>query len=363
MAFEDCIQDLVGVTEKDCPCWSTGKPKDLNKSISGFYADDYEYGVPILTPTQDDCGGGFWAALPSIKKSAARSFATYLIKGISDNKNEFIDGFGGYFGEENLKNGNAPDYNATGRFVGHSINPSKYKGVTLYLDRIGIGIDKADTYEVFVYDENRDKVFDEPLQIEHPGGNAYKTVAVSLKLPLMVGGKKKQYFLAYDRKDGTPLNYTYYCGCGESYKPQWMQNGFVTSKGFQTDDLNNLNINKCNRDYTGGIIVSWQMICDPTEWLCNVHIDFWKNSPWGKVAAQAFQMQFSLKIIAYQLEHSDFNSTLLSNEEMLYRKRSKIKKVYDDLMLGYLTIKLPNDASDCWKCVEEFIMTRNENIV
>lgn len=318
--------------------------------------DDYEHGLSaVFAKSAKDCGdGSLWDVLQKARYEGINDFVTYLFKAVGQNKNSFVDGFSGEFGEVNNRTVNTSDLSCKKNIVGHTVRPNVYKGASIKFKKVWLAINQAGTYEVNIHDM---KDFTTPvttISIVHPGGNALVGVDVDLAdriQPLSEAGKPISYSISYERNGGLPLNYTYYCGCGDQYKPTWMKNKYMESNGFCVDALGEIipGSSCCNRLFTGGLIVEWEMICDPAEWICKQDDGFWKTSHWGRIAAKAAQLLTTQKLIAAILDTSRVNFYTMFSADELQEKRIAFSKLTDELIV-YLSENMPPHVDHCWSC-------------
>lgn len=316
--------------------------------------DDYEHGLSYVFPkSARDCGDdNVWSVLDKARAQAIQDATTYLFKSIAENVNKFVDGFQGSFGEVNTRVSNTADKSCRKDIVGFTIVPEVYNGAELLLKKIWLAIDKAGTYDVHVYDLGNPNTPVFTTQIIHPGGQ--KLVGANVifgELPLSEAGKPIIYAVAYNRAGGFPLNYAYHCGCGPGTKPAWMRNKYMDSRGFCVNNINEVvhKSSSCNRDYTGGLIVEFELVCDPAGWICSQSDTFWRKSSWGRIFAKAVQIIATRKVISAILDTGRINFYTLVSAEALIAKSEAFAKLTDELMV-YLSTNMPDNASHCWHC-------------
>ena len=270
-----CLETIVGLAQNNCPCNTHGRPVNYAESLSGLFIDDYEHGLAdVFTKTAQGCGdGSMWDVLAKARYEGVNDGVTYLLRAIGQNLNKFVDGFSGTFGEVNSRTANTPDRSCNKDITGFTVKPNVYNGASMKFKKLWLALDTAGTYEVSIHDLADLTTPVTTVSIVHPGGN--KMVGVEITdgyriQPLSEAGQPITYAVSYERNGSLPLNYTYYCGCGEAHKPMWMKNKYLESRGFCVDSLDDIipGTSSCNRDFTGGLILEWEMICDPAQWLC-----------------------------------------------------------------------------------------------
>src|SRR3990167_8438397 len=102
----DCLQNLVGLTDKQCDCFEGSKPTDfdaLNESETGYYLTDGDYGMPLLDAVFSaiDCGDGdnLWDVLIEARTSAINSVYTDLQSALLQFYDKTIQPFTGLVGQ------------------------------------------------------------------------------------------------------------------------------------------------------------------------------------------------------------------------------------------------------------------------
>lgn len=271
-----CLEHLIGLAQNNCPCNVQGRPANYAESLSGLFMDDYEHGIAdVFSKTAKGCGdGSMWDVLQKARYEGVNDGVTYLLKAIGQNLNRFVDGFSGAFGEVNSRTSNTSDTSCRKDIVGHTVSPNVYNGASIKFKKIWLALDLAGTYDVNIHDMADLSTPVTTVSIVHPGGNKMVGVEVADGYriqPLSEAGQPISYCVSYERNGALPLNYTYYCGCGDQYKPTWMKNKYMVSNGFCVDSLDEIipGSSCCNRLFTGGLIVEWEMLCDPMQWLCS----------------------------------------------------------------------------------------------
>lgn len=351
-----CLENLIGLAQANCPCHADNRPIAYNTSISGLFMDDYEHGVAdVFAKSAQGCGdGSIWDVLQKARYEGINDGVTYLFKAIGKNKNTYVDGFSGSFGEVSNRAPNVGDTGIKKDLAGITIRPNVYNGASILFKRIWLALDKAGTYDVLIHDMNDLTTPVATISIVHPGGDKKIGVDVSsgdMIQPLSDNGQRINYVLSYVRNGAVPLNYTYYCGCGNQYKPPWMKSEYMVSRGFSVDNLSDIEFgnSNSNREYTSGLIVDWELICDPAKWMCTQDESFWTQTAWGRIAAKMFQLVISQKVIAAVLDSGRVNFYTLFSAEALQDKRIAFQKLTDDLII-HLSEEMPEHVDHCWQC-------------
>lgn len=348
-----CLETLIGLSQNDCVCIEDGRPDDYNESLSGLYMDDYEHGLSYIFPkSAKDCGDNdVWTVLAKARYEGLNDFITHLFMAIGKNKNTFVDGFSGEFGEVNKRTVNTADKSCKKTNVGFTFTPGVYQGAQVKIKKIWLAIDTAGTYDIKIYDVADMSTIIDTFPIVHTGGNTLIGVDVGELYQLSEAGKPISYAITYERGAGYPLNFTYHCGCGYNRKPMWMKNSYMSADGFCVNDLEDVVIGDscCNRKYTGGLIVEWEMVCDPTAWICQQDDSFWKSTQWGRVASKAAQLITTIKVIGAVLSTGRVNFYTMIAADELMQRREAFNKLSMEL-IEYLSDNMPEHVKHCWRC-------------
>lgn len=348
-----CLETLIGLSRTDCPCVEEGRPDTYSDSLSGLFMDDYEHGLSYVFPkSAKDCGdNSVWDVLAKARYEGLNDAITHLFMSIGKNRNTFVDGFSGEFGQVNKRSINTPDKSCKKQFTGFVFTPGVYLGAQIKIKKIWLAIDTADTYDIKIYDLKDLTTPINTYQIIHTGGNTLIGVDVDELFPLSEAGKRVSYAIAYDRGSAYPLNFTYGC-CGNH--PLWQQNKYMDSHGFCVDDMEDIipGSSCCNRAYSGGLIVEWEMVCDPSAWICQQDDSFWKSTQWGRVFAKFTQLITTIKTTSAILSTGRVNFYTMISADELNERRTQYNKLSMELV-DYLSTNMPEHVGHCWKCKPE----------
>lgn len=335
--------------------------------MSGLYMDDYEHGIPYKFPkSAKECAdGSVWDVMQKAKVEGINDAVTHLLLAIGKNRNKFVDGYAGDFGEINRKRTNSVDKTCKKGFNGFTFTPNVYKGASLKLKKVWLGLDLAGDYIVNIHDITDLTTPVASFTVSHPG--AYSMTAStgdSVLIPLSQGSRPITYVVSYARGASFPLDITFYCGCGENYKPQWMKSKYFEASGFCVDDLASVipNASCCNKKITGGLILEWEMVCDPGAWMCQQDKTFWNSTQWGRVAAKASQLIITSKSISAVIDSGKTNYYTMTSSEDLAAKRQKFTELAMELF-DYLGSNMPDHVSHCWKCKADSDFRKNSIII
>lgn len=368
MDIIECLSDVVGITEKECPCFpvptipdpdpeavegATIPAYDPALSHSGYYVDDSEDGLPLIFPASaKDCGDDdVFAILTKAKQDAL----TELITDFGSNLQEFtlprhaeiISTLG-----EIERNVNVPLAVSMGNYVGILSKSRRVRGATHRIERIRIrasgALVNADLRILSDQDGFTADVIT-PITFSASSG-VLTTIAITepIVLPLTDQfGNAITYAIIYDRQGSGPYNYKLTCGCRTKPKPAWWK--YTDAVGLSVAALTDI------ADYTGtpnrsyGLAIDSRFTCRSLDWLCRPHEEDWSAHPYFRVVAKVIQLMWINKTIGYLINSPKINRyTLVKNEYLLGKRNHNRKEIAD--RLAWLSQSIPADVVDCYQC-------------
>jgi len=360
-----CLQDIVGLSENDCPCYGTDepvlggidggdvlapldpgpgdiidRPEKWNTSLSGLYLDDQKYSIPLkFTGNTKDCGeGNVWDILARSRAHGLRNFITDLGAGIKAGYDSRLSKFSG------VTAGTSHNYNLAnlGAFAGVYIDPAQYRGAKGIIDEIELYMQAPGTFLVNVYSE-RDlgtPINEAPISVVVSGnfGRAILTTPLSLSFSDEYS-RKVGYYVVYDRQGIDPRNLQFGCNCGNE-KP-WLNH--FTLSGVSADSLDGLEDAGRNTQYPYGIRMKMRVTCG-MDWLCRSW-DF--SNQWDRVASESIMLYGVCELLERQL--NDPQPVASANPEMVQNKLTRAKQLLSDRM-PWLATNIPLEDADCYAC-------------
>lgn len=346
MALQDCFNNIIGYTENNCPCFDE-KPEGWNESLSGYYIDDPEYGIPLASiSSSKDCGeGSVWDMMEQAKQVAIRNFITDFTVALNATNLKSFQGYSGAIANTKDKFGyvlkSLKDY-AGVRFV-----PLKWKGVQLTIREICVYFENSQPVEVFLY-SSKDTTNPINSWIITPVGGRKTCFDLPSPEILPLGDSSGQpiiYYFTYEVGTNRPYNAKFDCGCGVTSKPVVYR--YLAGYGFTFDDMSELYGVSQKSEYINGIQPVGEIACDSTSWLCR-EWDYWTD-PFARVMANTIQF-YAINILAGSILNSNrINFTTLNKREHLLGRISSLRKKIGENMT-YLIANIPTDASDCLQC-------------
>lgn len=334
-----CLEGLVGLSDRDCPCFETGRPASYNESDTGYYLTDPEYGFPLQEAVfagQDCSEGSVWDMLDKARDRATRDFQTDLTAALYENRTSAFSVFAGLIGKEESSMARTLD----GTYQGLIITPKPVKGGTLTIRRIGLAIDSTEDVTIRIYSTaDLTTPIHSALVSATASTLSFQTLISPIELPLYddsVGTLR--YYIVYESPSFAPLNNKLTC-CGK--RPGWM--AYMDVRGYSADNLTG----KTGDSFTNGIILDAHLACSSTAWLCDM--DEVEGYDVKSVVGRAIQMKGAVKIISEILKSGNINIYTMSNREAMYADMKRLQRMYEN-QVTWLSQNVPTSVSDCFRC-------------
>lgn len=351
-----CLDKIVGLTRKDCECFTTGRPADYADSVSGLYLDELTGLTQKAIETSTDCGEGtIWDIMLRALENGHRRFRTDLLSNLNRNYKERFPPFEGIIGDKTF-NGTAPtvqdNYVMGLRIDSNCIKGSCFilKGIESYFDTDFLGLD------VNIYRSD----CPDPIDTFTIDATAFKkkinTLPTPIELPLYIDGLDEFYYsLVYTLPVGVkPLNTKLQCKCNNNKKRKWRLwadiGGIITPSFTTVEALDDLGSN----DFTYGMNMNAQILCKKAEIICQEgHVWDFENDEIALQIAHAIQEISGVILINEVLMRPD-SAYFQLNAEQLSQIGAQLASSYQD-RVDYLSLNIkPNN--DCWICGDQMKM-------
>lgn len=339
----DCLNTLIGLTDKDCSCYATDRPLDYNTSTSGFFLTDPEYGFPVQQAVFENtpCEDGFWDAMSDARTKAIQSFKTDLRSTLSGLRTKTFPSWEGYIGKIKFNgyNNNALDT------AGVQLRPIRRKHGFLVVNKIYLGIDTSQDVTVTV--KSTDPSFTEVSYVISTTADTFTEYEIpgGLRLPMYRKGLDElHYFFEFERSGAKPLNNELWC-CGST---PWMQ--YVKAGGYQ---LTQADISSFDRyafysgQYANGLALDANFECDDLDWLCD--LESVNGYDLQEIAARCIQFKGAINLIAYVLDSGKVNTYSILEAERLSAKAAHLNKMYQT-NIHWIAQNMPAEITGCWGC-------------
>ncbi|MCA9368294.1 hypothetical protein KC887_08655 [Candidatus Kaiserbacteria bacterium] len=335
----DCLDTLVGLTNRECPCFEDDRPEGFNTSDSGYFLTDREFGFPLKEAllASADCGeDGIWAMMEEAMSQAIRDIKMDLPATMASRYSNRIKGYNGILGKADFSSTHV----SIRDIAGIQLQPKKVKYGKFVLTAIYLGVDTTTDITVNITSNDPDWT---PLNevISATGGRFVKhTLSAPVEFSLYsVFVEELFYNFSYSTASATPLNNKIWCCSGIPFK----QN--ANMRGFQTDSLDDTD--KAGDGHGYGLALEGHFTCEKLDWICE--LDELNGYELKDVIARCIQFKGAVKLISMVIESGNVNYYTLLDPEGLYKRRSKLSKMYNDY-LEWITQNLPDNFSDCWVC-------------
>lgn len=357
----DCLNNIIGLSQTTCTCWNTGKPADFNTSDSDIFLTDLE---PLNTVEGlVNCeNGSIWDVLEQSRTEAIKRFiadANGLLLQKWQLKRQPYTGKIGETTTRNIKT-------LTQTYGGLTAYCADIISGTATITAIGTLFEKDGTVDVTIVDNL---------------GNSYGTYTLTTTAmrycnntitPLILDLHTDdiqhiEYFFYYTyNANNKPLKNNLHCNCGH-FKPIWSINKpyfndssieprynwakWMMVGGFEVTDLNDLSdpdkaiygSNELN-----GLTIDVQLKCKTAEVFCKDSLNYDSN-PLANAMALAIRFKAAHILVNKLLVSQDLNRDILTNREA-WMDQTKVWDTDYQNYLGYVVNNVYIKTNDCFEC-------------
>ena len=349
MAYLDCLNILVALSNRDFECFTDEAPEGYNVSTSGYSLTDPDFGAGFL----EACEVNGWTILQSSLTMAVRDFKTDLATALRNYFDSSVVPFRGFVGQMKSSGISQPVYD----FVGHRFQPMYRKGMKLVIKAFYLGFNVGGTYTIQV--RSNDPTFTNPADVSGSvTANVFTKVSIPdngvIELPFYSDAiEDLEYYVSIDRQGANPLYNTFSC-CGNKpgYKDHFVVDGFQATSETGT-----------NLDATSaaqGLVIDGYVTCEELGWLCN--LSELNGLSVSDLAARTIQARGSAIAIAQMVDSPIINLCGLYNLESLQTKRNFLNGQYQN-NIQWIAQNLPKGATDCFTCKAEETFFKTNLIV
>lgn len=340
----DCLINLVGLSDRSCPCEAEDRPASYNESESGYFLTDSDCGLPVNLSVLEDCDSDIWQSLAEARNKAITRFRTDLQAELNVQYDHRLQPFPGEIGRRRA-NGSRT---VTGTHTGQMLEPLPLRDVAFVLTSVYVGLNAASTFDITIASNDPDFVGKTTEVTSIAGQFVKKTLTEPLSLPFYCvscddydDAYRLRYYISYPTANGMPLNNDFSCGCGGK-KNVWEQ--YMCAQGFSAD---NVTANRIGTSFANGIVLEGYLTCGTLNWLCA--LDELGGYDTKSVIARAIQFKASSYAISKVLDSGKLNYYTMLGQKELFGKRSSYEKKYADY-ISFIASKMPKGATDCFKC-------------
>lgn len=353
MNIENCLETVVGLSESQCECFAAPDGVDPTTSLSGYFIDDMEAGIPLKFPASaKDCGDD--------------DVFNIMLNARSEACKEFITEFG-----SNLAEFTAPRFAEIISRMGEiqpkinvmlAVPMEDLVGVMMHMRRIRGGSMQINQIQI----RNVGDLVDSNLRLYHSINNfatpildpitfsAASGVLTNIELETQIElplcddfGNPITYALLYERQGSNPYNYRLTCGCTSKPKPAWYT--YADVQGVNVADPSDCEEWDKIQNRTYGLILDTKFTCTNLDWICRTFDADWKRNGYWRVIAKTIQLMAINKVIGYILNSTQMNRYTLVKNEFLYGKRNHNRKEIAE-RLAWLSQMVPPESVDCYTC-------------
>lgn len=354
----ECYNNIIGITQMDCPCNEENRPADYNESKSGLF-------LTSLTPLNqltgfDDCSqGNIWEIAQEAIKNATRMFIADTNALLMGNNTLKRQPFRGGIGEIAAKN----ITNISENYAGLRIRSANIRGGVLVINGVGALFCATGTVTIWVYNSLNELV---ATEIINTVAGSHTNTPVNIELPLSHNYTQNiEYFIIYkvDPNNAAKEN-KLNCGCGR-FKPVFCCNSpyfiggnesggngwsnWVMVGGHKTDSLIQFGeaATKTNNNFNG-LTLDVAIKCKVSEVFCNEALDFECN-PLALSMAYAIYYKAAELLANKLLLSVNLNRFTMVNTEMLAEARAEWTGKYNEYV-SYLSENANLSTNDCFEC-------------
>lgn len=345
-----CLENIIGLSRTECPCYDENKPVDAEVSKSGIYLDELQ-GLDLkLIGADIECGDGdVWNKMEKALDISNNTFRTDILSAITEYASARRKPFNGKIGEVKKRAIRL----AMTNFMGVIIQGCNIKGAEFTLKGISTLMDATTIFDVFIYNNIQD---DPILQIPGVESTANQVKAnpltpnSNLTFPLYTTEcDTLEYYIVYVPQGFNPYDNKVSCGCSRKQPwEQWFDVQGVTGDDVSTTDLRE---DLLRNEFANGLILDLTINCNTQDLICggeNVDLDY-TNDPIARVTATAIQYKAGETLLNDILSSGNINRYTMMSRESLYGKRNHYASEYGN-RIQWLSENMSINGNDCLGC-------------
>ncbi len=367
---QECLDNIIGLSRTSCDCYISNMPSSTSKS--GLYLDELE-GVNLkLADSISDCEeGSIWDLLSKSRDNAITQTKIDIIQGLLSKYKKKRHEFSGIIGDKKFTKN--LDQNTT--YAGIRIWCDTVVGGVMSIKRIGLLFDRAETFPIYVYDNNSDQIIASYSVSCNPNTLTWFDIPSPLNLDMSNPESQydPNYYLIYPVTAKKPKDVVGGCGCGpDIYRYYWSirepvfrsfakayWSEYIMLTGVQGNDIPLTQMNNgqtaTGRDnwsttnYLQGIILDAQFKCKIGDLICKDELDFETPNDIALGLAATIRYKAGFYLIEKILASGELNRFTLTDRERLMGKKNTYVKEYQN-GIAWLVNKINWKANDCLSC-------------
>lgn len=369
----DCFDNIIGLSNRVCDCFSVDKPVTYSDSLSGLFITD-------LLPEEEiaalaKCDMTLWDLLEWARATAIKDFRATLNATMQTRYKLKYNTFKGFLGEDK----GASTLTTTKTQAGVRIRTAGIRSGYLKITRIMAMFQLTGTIDLTVY---KGRVIDRDtgeMELEEAvaafpidttaNGRAVTTLDTPILLPLLDDFAQEQdYLITYDYSGSNkPKLNELVCGCNSSsftvsrnvdtflniqnkdYGGKYAWHNFITLGGWEGDIVSGETTAPAEVGmYMNGLSLEVEAGCDTASGLCGMVETFGAN-PYAMSIATAIQRRAVALLMRKRLSSSLPNRANAVNREGVEKELRTWEGEYAEIM-NYLSNNMPETSNDCLEC-------------
>lgn len=336
-----CLDTLVGLSNRDCPCLSGGRPADWNDSDTGYYLTDSEYGFPMVDAmfANIDCSEDtVWDMLDEARTDAIRDVKNDLLQALNQYRESNLTNYRGLIAKAESKT----VYPVSANVFGVQIRPQRrMKDAFWTIKALHLGIDTAGDYEVTI--SSNDSTWTPvsyTITVTSAAWTRYEPEE-ALQLPMYsIATSDLKYNITYSPGAARARVNKFTC-CGVSFG--WMNH----------IDAGGINIAALDDDYrycgttAQGLAVEGYFDCNKLDWICD--LNELNGYEFQDLIGRAIQAKGKIKLISRILDSGRVNYYTLLQPEKMNADRQTAQSMYADYVM-WIVQNMPANITSCWGC-------------
>ncbi len=355
----ECLDNVIGLSETQCACFTTGAPYDVNESKSGLFLDQLEGITLDIAGSIEDCGqGSLWDIMAKSRSNAIKSFKSDVLTGLLSKYKQKRQPFSGVIGSAKYKN----NLTLPNTYAGVRIYSANIIGGIMSVKRIGLLFDNNYTFDVSIYNDLSDSPIATYTVTTNANALTWFNISSALNLDMNeISNDNPNYYLIYTASGKKPKDITAGCGCSTSVyhyywnlnKPQFKSyekdrwSEYIMLTGINGDDISDRE-NWGTTSYLNGILLDVDFKCKVNDLICTDDMDFTSN---GVALAMAFAIRYKAGffLIDSILASGQINRYTMMDRERLMQKKNTYNTEYQS-RIDWITDEINWKANDCLEC-------------
>jgi len=319
----ECIENIVGLTDKDYDCATKAEDyAEKNISLTGYYVRDVEF-TPDLNDRPD-----VYELLQESRAEAIVDTLTKIRAKLASYNNLSMNGLRDIAGRFDKANYAMSSTNNV--YAGMHIDSLiAHKGLSMRINQLGLFFDKVGTYVLKLVNIDDPGTVIKQQQITTIANKKTFFNVSDWVLPFYGQSGAIRYALYYERNGERAYNSNFWCGCVDDNT--WHRKRYLAMAGTNFDQLEQLRINNIPYNASSnGISIDFTLECDPLSWLCSQNTTAWRTNHLLLMISKVVVFYSNLKIISKLLNTNDPTVHTILDKEALVYKIGKLNKLIDE---------------------------------